>query len=135
VLGERLGRQEEAVAVLNKEVELFPGFVRGRIGRGVHLARLGRRAEALADAREGLARSSLAETYYQASNIFALTSRQYPEDALESFPLLAEALRRGFGLDLVDKDSDFDPVRGREEFRRVVNAARELDAAARKRSR
>jgi serine/threonine protein kinase/tetratricopeptide (TPR) repeat protein len=132
VLGEDPARQEEAVAVLNKEVALYPDFVRGRIGRGVHLARLGRRTEALADARESLARSSHAETYYQAANIYSLTSRQNPEDALQCFPLLWMALQGGFGLEFVDKDSDFDPVRSHPEFRRVVKAARELRAAARK---
>jgi tetratricopeptide (TPR) repeat protein len=135
LLGERLGRQEDAVAVLNREIELYPGYVRGRAGRGVHLARLGRRAEAHADAREALARSDLGETHYQASNIYALTSRQYPEDALEAYPLLARALQQGFGLDILDKDSDFDPIRDQPEFQRVVKAARELDAAIRKGSR
>jgi serine/threonine protein kinase/predicted Zn-dependent protease len=132
VLGEDPARQEEAVAVLNREVALYPDFVRGRIGRGVHLARLGRRTEALADARESLARSNHAETYYQAANIYALTSRQNPEDALQCFSLLWMALQGGFGLEFVDKDSDFDPVRSHPEFKRVVKAARELHAAARK---
>ncbi len=128
VLGERLDRQQDAVAVLNQEVELYPGFVRARVGRGVHLARLGRRDEALADARESLARSKLGETYYQASNIYALTSRKNPDDARQSFPLLAAALRRGFGLEFVDSDPDFEPVRKNAEFQRVVKAARELQA-------
>ena len=135
ILGERLGRQEDAVHVLNKEVALYPGFVRGRIGRGVHLARLGRREEAIADAREALSRSALGETFYQAANIFSLTSQQQAEDASEAYPLLASALEKGFGLDLVDKDTDFDPIRGQAEFRRVVNAARELNTAARKAGR
>src|SRR5262249_7521953 len=51
VLSERLGRNEEAVAVLGRLVRLDPDFVRGRGDRGVLLARLGRRKEALADAR------------------------------------------------------------------------------------
>jgi serine/threonine protein kinase/predicted Zn-dependent protease len=130
VLGELLDRQQEAVAVLDKAVALYPGFVRARVGRGVHLARLGRRAESIADAREALARSGLGETYYQASNIYAINSRAHPEDGAESCALLAEALRRGFGLEYVDKDADFDAVRNNQEFQRVVRAARELQAAA-----
>jgi tetratricopeptide (TPR) repeat protein len=135
VLGERLNKQEEAVAVLNQEVELYPGFVRGRVGRGVHLARLGRRAEALADAREALARSSLAETLYQAANIYALNSRQNATDSRQAVAYLAAALRGGFGLDIVDKDADFDAIRQEPEFQRVVKAAKDLDNAARKASR
>ncbi len=129
VLAVRLDRQEDAVAVANQEVEHYPGFVRGRVGRGVSLARLGRRAEALADAREALARSTLPETFYQAANIYSLTSRQEPDDAKEVWPLLAKALQGGFGLEFVDADTDFDPVRQRPEFRRVVQAARDLAAA------
>jgi hypothetical protein len=41
-------------------------------------------------------------------------------------PLLAAALWAGFGLDLVDRDSDMDPVRDRPDFKRVIQVVREL---------
>jgi serine/threonine protein kinase/Tfp pilus assembly protein PilF len=129
VLGDRLGRQEDAVAVLDREVELYPVFVRGRIGRGVHLARLGRRTQALADVRAALALNTHPETLYQAADVYSLTSREHPEDASEAFPLLAVALRLGFGLEYVDGDADFEPVRDHPEFKRIVKAAREAAAA------
>ncbi len=130
VLGERLGKPEAALAVLDREVELYPAFAPGRVARGVYLARLGRRAEAHAEARAALALNTLPQTLYQAANIYSLTSRQHPEDALDAFPLLALALRQGFGLDYVDGDADFDPVRNHPEFRRVVKSAREAPPAA-----
>ena len=53
---------------------------------------------------------------------------QEVENAIERRRLTAEVtlLRHGFGLDVVDQDSDLDPIRNDPEFRRVVKAAREL---------
>jgi eukaryotic-like serine/threonine-protein kinase len=126
VLSERLGREAEAMAALDRIVHLYPGYVRARIGRAVILARQGKRTEAHADVRESLARDRSAVTLYQAANVFALTSRQTPADAERVVPLLAAALWAGFGLDLVDRDSDMDPVRDRPDFKRVIQVVREL---------
>jgi serine/threonine protein kinase/Tfp pilus assembly protein PilF len=126
VLSERLGKEPEALEVLDRLVSLYPGFVPARIGRAVILARQGRRAEAHADLRESLARDRSPQTLYQAANVYALTSRQVPEDADRVVPLLAAALWGGFGSDVVDRDTDMDPVRNRPDFKRVVRIVREL---------
>ena len=63
---------------------------------------------------------------YQAACIYALTSKQDPEDRPQVYRLLWPALRQGFGLDIIDSDSDLDPVRNLPEFRRLVAAAKEL---------
>jgi tetratricopeptide (TPR) repeat protein len=131
VLAERLGRTAEAVEVLDRAVALHPGFVPARLGRAVLLARLGKRAEAHADAREALAQNDLPRTFYMAANVYALTSRQEPEDRFRAFPLLSVALRAGFGLDLIDQDADMDPIRTDPEFQRLVRAARELNERGR----
>jgi hypothetical protein len=57
-----------------------------------------------------------------------LNSQNKPENRLQALHLLSQALRHNFGLDLVDQDSDLDPIRNDPEFRRVVKAARELRA-------
>src|SRR5206468_2204449 len=103
-----------------------PGYVPARIGRGVVLARQGKRAEAHADVLESLARDHSAPTCYQAANIYALTSRQEPADRDRVIPLLAIALSNGFGLDVIDEDSDMDPVRDQESFQRLVATVRQL---------
>jgi serine/threonine protein kinase/tetratricopeptide (TPR) repeat protein len=126
VLSERMGKTAEAVQVLDKALELYPGYVMARLGRGVLLARLGQRERAVADARIALRSSKSPATFYQASNIFALTSKQNPEDRLEAYPLMSLALRGGFGLDIIDQDSDMDPIRNTPEFRALVQAARQL---------
>jgi tetratricopeptide (TPR) repeat protein len=132
VLSERLGREREALDVLDNLIAMYPGYVPARIGRAVVLARHGKRAEALADVRESLARDRSPVTLYQSANVFALTSRTTPADADRVVPLLGAALWGGFGLDVVDRDSDMDPVRGRADFRRVVDVVRELSGDQRR---
>lgn len=126
VLSDRLGRPEEALAVLDRAVAVAPDDVRVRVGRGVVRARLRKAAEARADAAACLARDDSPPTLYQVGNIFALTSRQATGDRPQALAYLARALRGGFGLDLVDGDSDYDPIRGDPAFCRVVDAARAL---------
>jgi serine/threonine protein kinase/lipoprotein NlpI len=128
VLSEDLGRIDEAIAALDKVIVLEPSYVPARAGRGVLLARLGRRDAAHADAREALQRDMQPFNVYQVAGIYALTSRGHPDDRQEALRLLASALRQGFGLELLDGDRDLDSVRELPEFRRVVEAARALRA-------
>jgi serine/threonine protein kinase/Tfp pilus assembly protein PilF len=130
VLSELLKRDEDALAVIDREVELYPDYTPARVGRGVLRARLGKAEQARADAEESLKQDRSPVTLYQAANIYALTSPKVPDDRARALDLLTAALRGGFGLDVVNDDSDFAPIRGDPEFRRVVEAARTLQAAA-----
>jgi serine/threonine protein kinase/predicted Zn-dependent protease len=134
VLADLPGRAEEAVGVLDRAVALYPDFVPARAGRGVLLARLGRREAALRDARDSLLRDTSPATLYQVACIWALTSRQNPGDRLQAFQLLTAALRGDYGLDLIDDDHDLDPIRTQPEFRRLVQAARALRPAGTERA-
>jgi tetratricopeptide (TPR) repeat protein len=125
----RTGRTEEAAGTLDQAVALYPDYVPARAGRGVYRARLGKRADALADAREAVLRDTTPANLYQVAGIYALTSREKPEDGLEAFRLLAAALRGGFGFDLLEADRDLDPIRTAPEFERLVEAARAVRAA------
>ena len=124
VLAEDLGRTEEAVAALDTLLAFYPDYVPALAGRGVLHARLGRREAAHADAREALPRDTKPFNVYQVAGIYALTSRQNPDDRREALRLLESALSQGFGLDLLDKDRDLDAIRDQPEFRRLVEAAR-----------
>jgi serine/threonine protein kinase/tetratricopeptide (TPR) repeat protein len=128
VLSERLGRTVEAVAVLDRAVEQHPDYVLARAGRGVLHARLGQREAALADAEAALLLDAQPLIQYQAACIYALTSQENPDDRPEAFRLLAAALRGGFGFDLLDGDDDLKPIRQQPSFRRLVEAARALQA-------
>ncbi|HEV3443717.1 MAG TPA: tetratricopeptide repeat protein, partial [Gemmataceae bacterium] len=129
----RLGRNEQALRVLDQVIELYPDYVPARAGRGVLRARLQQRKAAHEDADEALARDFGPATQYQVAGIFALTSRQVPADRSEALRYLSSALRKGFGFELLEKDKDLDPIRDRPEFRQLVNAARALQAASAKR--
>jgi hypothetical protein len=84
----------------------------------------------LEDAKAALDRDRSPGTFYQVANIYALTSRQVPGDSEIAMLNLSKALRNGYGTDLVDTDTDFDPVRELPEFKRIVQAAKQLRAAA-----
>jgi serine/threonine protein kinase/tetratricopeptide (TPR) repeat protein len=126
-LGELLGKDNEAIQVLDREVFLYPDSVFARAGRGVHLARLGKKEAALADAREALLRDTTPPNLYQVSCIYALTSQGDPKNRLRALELLSLALKGGFGLNLVDKDTDLDPIRKSDEFRKIIEAAKALE--------
>jgi serine/threonine protein kinase/Tfp pilus assembly protein PilF len=132
VLSEKLGRTEEAVQVLSHILKFNEGYVPARAGRGVLLARLGKREAALADARETLVRESTPFLQFQVAGIYALTSCQQPDDRLKAYPLLASALRQGFGFDDLTTDPDLAPLRDQPEFRRLVELAAGWRAAIEK---
>jgi eukaryotic-like serine/threonine-protein kinase len=126
VLADHLHDDGEAVRVLDRIVGLYPDCAMGRAGRGVSLARLGHRDKALADGEQALLLDTRPANLYQVACIYALTSRTNTQDRLRAFDLLSYGLKGGFGLDIVDTDSDLDPVRPTPEFRRLVEAARGL---------
>ena len=124
VLADHLHDDGEAVRVLDRIVGLYPDSAMGRAGRGVSLARLGHRDKALADGEQALLLDT--RPTCQVACICALTSRKNTQDRLRAFELLSYGLKGGFGLDIVDTDSDLDPLRPTPEFRRLVEAARAL---------
>ncbi len=126
----KLGRNEEAAKVLDKVVEHYPDFVLGRAGRGVLLARVGKREAAHKDALACLARDKQPLTCYQLAGIYALTSKTSRQDRKQAFRLLSLALLKGVGFDLLETDRDLDPIRQLPEFKRLVAAARAIRATA-----
>jgi serine/threonine protein kinase/tetratricopeptide (TPR) repeat protein len=127
VLGERLARDKDAVAVLDRAVALYPDSVKPRAGRGVHLARLGKTKAALEDARVALLLDTQPPNLYQVACIYALTTPAHAENRLRALELLSLALRGGYGLHVVDSDSDLNPLRSDPDFRRLIEAAQALN--------
>jgi tetratricopeptide (TPR) repeat protein len=137
VLAEYLGRPEDAIRVYDTTLLHHPDDVKAVGPRGVYHARLGRREAALADARAALAlgdqaftAEDQAFTIYQVAGIYALTSRQHPDDLREALRLLAIALRKDPSwLRVLPDDHDFDPIRDRPEFRDLIRAMAVVDQA------
>src|SRR5262249_52696739 len=98
---ENLGRIEEAVKFLDKATALPHGDLERRGPRGGLLAGLGKRERAQADAKASMA-DGRPKSIYRAACVYALTSRTDPKDRAEALRLLAEALRRGFGVDYLE---------------------------------
>jgi serine/threonine protein kinase/Flp pilus assembly protein TadD len=126
ILSERLNRIEEAEAVVDRAVTLYPDYVPTRSGRGVLRAILGRREAAHLDARESIWRDTSPKNLYQVAGIYAVTSKQVPDDRIEAFRLLSTALRNGFGFELLDEDHELDAIRDLPEFRKLLDAAKAL---------
>jgi serine/threonine protein kinase/Tfp pilus assembly protein PilF len=126
VLAEPLGRTDDAVEALSRAINLAPERGQCRAGRGILLARLGRREEALRDASEAERLDPRPEVLYQVAGIYALTSEQNAADRRAAFRLLAAALRQGHGFNLLEIDPDLRPIREQPEYRRLLEAARTL---------
>lgn len=125
VLAEKMGRTKEAIDVLNRAVELYPESSQARGGRGVLFARLGERDRALRDAEETLARDASPLRVYQVACIYALTSRSQPADREQAFQLLGSAVRKGYGVKLLESDPDLNPLRQLPEFQRLLASTRD----------
>jgi serine/threonine protein kinase/lipoprotein NlpI len=127
-LADHLGKVADAVTVLDELIEDEPDFIPARAGRGVYLARLGKRDLAHADAAEVLKRNPPPLFRYQVAGVFALTSTTHPKDADEAVKLLAAALHDRGGLEHVDTDPDLVALRKDARFQSVVQAAKKLSA-------
>jgi serine/threonine protein kinase/tetratricopeptide (TPR) repeat protein len=125
ILSEELNRPQEALKALDSLIEHHRSFVDAWAGRGVILARLNRRDEAIRDAREALRLDPRPIIVYQVAGIFALTSAKQPDDAKEALRLLARAFRDEPNLrNLVAGDPDLAAFRKREDFRKLMEASR-----------
>jgi serine/threonine protein kinase/Tfp pilus assembly protein PilF len=128
ILAELLKRPDDAVAVLDRAVTFHPDNPEVRAGRGVVLARLGKRDLAVRDAQDALRSNTRAPNLYQVGCIYAQTAKVEPGDKAEAIHLLWSALKTGFGMDWVDTDTDLDPLRKDPEFKRMVESAKALHA-------
>jgi tetratricopeptide (TPR) repeat protein len=132
ILAERLHRPAEALATLDRAVERYPESASVRAGRGVIRARQGNRTDAVQDAKDALLLDGKAPNLYQVGCIYALTARTNSDDKREALRLLWAGLKTGFGLDIVDTDSDLDSIRSDPEFNRLIERARLLHPGLKK---
>jgi serine/threonine protein kinase/tetratricopeptide (TPR) repeat protein len=132
LLSDKFHNDADALAVLDRAVELYPESVLARGGRGVLLARAGKCAAAIEDAQACLQLDGSPSTLYQAGCIYALTAKLNPDDRLQALPLLSAALRAGFGLEFVERDADLDALQKTPELQQIIAAARTLHGNARR---
>ena len=117
--------------MLKRAVELHPDSVRLVAGRGVMLARAGKRDDALRDAKAALRIDTRPPNLYQVGCIYALSAKAHPEDRREALRLLWQALKTGWGLTLVHSDTDLKDLRDDPEFKSIVREAQALNGSRR----
>ena len=126
ILDERCDEPEESLEVIEKTVSFYPDSVLARGGRGVLLARQGKRAQALADAEESLLLDSGPPTLYQVACIYSVLSVEDKSYQVRALSLLSGALRAGFAPEYTYNDPDMDPLRALPAFAKALAAAKEL---------
>ncbi len=126
VLSEYLGRTREAVEALDRACEARGTDLLARAGRGVLLARLGKRAAALADADKVEALASEPVLIYQAACVYALTARQKRADRAPALRLLRKAFQQERAwIDVATRDPDLKALHGDPAFVDLVRRARD----------
>jgi eukaryotic-like serine/threonine-protein kinase len=127
ILADHLKRPDEAVAVLDTLVGMYPHYTEARAARAVYLARVGETKRAKEDLAVVLKEEPSPPRLYQAACVYALLSKAdgtgaYRQEALQ---YLARAFRAGFvKFDLVGRDPDLDPVRNDADFKDIVRHAK-----------
>jgi serine/threonine protein kinase/tetratricopeptide (TPR) repeat protein len=124
LLADRLDQPDGAIATLDRAIDYYPWFVPARIDRGLLLARLKRRPEALRDAEECLRQDHAPETLYMVAGIYSVTSNQAPQDRDEALFLLSAAVNKGYGRETMGTDRNLEAIRWHPDFRRLMNDAK-----------
>jgi tetratricopeptide (TPR) repeat protein len=116
VLGNMPGRTDEAIHMHNRVLNKYPHYTQSRVSRALLLAKSGQRDAALEDAREAEKRSSDPAMLFRIAGIYAQTSKSEPDDRKKAFSLLKKSLHKGYGFDLVDRDTNLEPLRNTVEY-------------------
>ncbi len=127
VKSEQLGDVAGALEALDQLIRQEPANATALAGRGVLLARLGRRDASRQDAAAALSQAPAPLIVYQVACIYALLAADHAEDAPQAVRVLATALRQDPALvDVAQSDPDLDPLRDNGSFQEVLAAARVL---------
>jgi serine/threonine protein kinase/tetratricopeptide (TPR) repeat protein len=129
-----LNDDKAARAAAKRLVEIYPEYEMGRALLALTSARLGERDAAI---REVEACRKLLDqkgpgnrdpqVICRLSGVYSVLSKHNPADRTEAFKLLKEACRNGLrNLPQLDEDRDLEPIRDSDEFRRIVQSAKEL---------
>jgi serine/threonine protein kinase/Flp pilus assembly protein TadD len=117
------GRNQEAIALLNRALQAAPDFVEARRYRAVALARCSAWEQAGRDIRWCLDREpTMGETLYAAACVSSLAAGKLGtrETLQQSLDLLRQALEQGVGRDKLPTDPDLEALRGQPEFARLA---------------
>lgn len=127
ILSEYMGDDAEALAVANRAIERDPDSAAARTAKALVLARLGRRADAHAEAAKVHPRKADPHGSYQLARVYATTAAGHPADADQAVVHLHRAVKDGFrDADGLLRDRAFDPVRNDPGVAEVVRTLQML---------
>jgi tetratricopeptide (TPR) repeat protein len=129
VLNEYLHQPDEAIKVLDRVLTIYPDNAISLADRAQLLARQNRSVEALRDVKRVEELDRRPSMLYQMAGVYSLLSKADATHQKAALRLLAQAFRGGFGLDQIDNDHDFDPIRETTEFGTIRAAAKTLAVA------
>lgn len=123
ILSERLGLTADGIKTLDVLLKAHPADANALASRGVLHARLGRFEEARADARAAVRLEPLPRVRYKVAGIYALTSREAPDDRAVALRHLTTALELDPSLATLPKiDPDLTPIRESAEVRSLLRS-------------
>lgn len=129
VLADHLNQPKEAVAILDRLLDLYPHYTEARAARAVYGARTGAAERATKDVATVLIEEPTPFRLYQMAGVYAQLSKADPSGAAKqkAMQLLAKAFRTGFEqFGIIDRDPDLDPVRYDADFKALVEHAKKL---------
>lgn len=126
VHSEHLKDMPAAVAALDRILDADANNEMARGGRCVLLARLGKDAEAFQDIESlsQLGERAMPATLFQMGCAHALLSPRHSESQATAIKYIAKALKRNYGAELLDTDSDLAPIRELPDFAALKTASK-----------
>ena len=127
---EKLNDLESAIATMDKVVQLQPGSAKNLATRGVLKARLGKRKEALEDARSSLKLDSSADTMYRVAGIYAQTSKLQKKDQKMAFRCLKTAVASNpqLVMRMMQSDPDIKPLKNEKPMEEICKSSGKLSS-------
>jgi serine/threonine protein kinase/tetratricopeptide (TPR) repeat protein len=134
----QLGRHEDAVKDWDQAVALSPAADQGSFKalRALSQVKAGQVAAAVAEVAE-LTKTSkwTAAQWYDFARVYALASardkNKQEEYAVRAVELLRRALQAGYNnVEQMQKDADLDPLRGRDDFKKLMEFLSQADTTA-----
>ena len=126
VHSEHLKDIPSAIAALDRILAANSNNQKARAGRCVLLARLGRDAEALHEIEllSQLGERTQPSTLYQVGTAHALLAPRRSASQAAAIKYIAKALKRNYGAEFLDTDSDLDPIRELPNFAALIAATK-----------
>lgn len=127
VLADQLHRENEAMVMIDRLLQILPSDPAALAGKAVLLARQGKREAAVTGVQTLLQTSTEPRFLFQAACALSLTSSQHTTDSAKALTLLLRAITADPGLAFrAQTDPDLANLRATDEFKALLGEVRDL---------